>query len=76
MALWYGVSRLPGLRRLWPWTDQRFYSHADLRHLFARVGADGVETHVSLLAPAWAGVIIGTIRKPGGAAESRVTHAG
>ncbi|OGZ22879.1 MAG: hypothetical protein A3A08_02005 [Candidatus Nealsonbacteria bacterium RIFCSPLOWO2_01_FULL_41_9] len=56
--LWYIFTWIPGLKRFWPWTEQKFFSHADLKELGKK---SGLPHKVFILPPAVFGFFLGII---------------
>lgn len=60
-SVWYGLTRPKVLRRFWPWTEQRFFDHKELREVGNAV-APHVRTY--LLSPFPLGIILLEMRRP------------
>lgn len=56
--LWYIFTRIPKLKKFWPWTEQKFFSHIELRELGKK---SGLPYKIFLLPPAIFGFFLGII---------------
>ena len=56
--LWYIFTRVPKLRKFWPWTEQKFFSHSELAELGRR---SGYPYKVFLLPPWPVSLLLGII---------------
>lgn len=63
LAAWYAASRLPGLRPLWLWPDQRFHDAPTLRALVDSAGIQVASLDIVRLRPRWAGILLAVLRK-------------
>jgi ubiquinone/menaquinone biosynthesis C-methylase UbiE len=59
-TLWYMISRLPGCRKIWPWTDQVFFKIPDILKVCQTLAPTAV---VSIMKPPILGILIVKIPK-------------
>jgi 2-polyprenyl-3-methyl-5-hydroxy-6-metoxy-1,4-benzoquinol methylase len=60
-TVWYNTSRLPGLRWIWPWTEQRFF---DQKQLLEVGKAITPHARTFLLQPFPLGIVMLELQKP------------
>lgn len=61
--LWYLFTRLPGMKRFWPWTAQRFYTKKELLSFVRSITDMPIDTYdARTLQPFFAGISIVTVR--------------
>ncbi len=59
LELWYRITRLRFLRRLWPWTTQRFFRPQDLEAAMGKIDHTRYRSFtVSYLRPRIAGIVV------------------
>lgn len=74
--LWYALTRVPPLKRFWPWSEQRFFSRAALGDLGRQTG---LRYKVFFLPPAPMGFLLGIVllelHKPAPHGDDRAKRA-
>ncbi len=63
LSLWYAITYRIGLKALWPWTEQIFFTPRQMRELCRRAGLSPKMTKSYRLRPALIGILICVVEK-------------